>query len=122
MDPKVDIRQSDGFFKGSDFFIEFQTLQEDGTPENITGFALAYTLWKHPDDTTALLTKTVGSGIVITDAPNGIGRIIFVPADTATLKSGVYFHKLARTDANFYSSILPGKGYKSATVQLLPQA
>jgi hypothetical protein len=119
---KVDVLSGDGFYKGTNFEIHFQSLEDDGSPESISAFALQYTLWLRPESATPLLTKTVGSGIVITDGANGMGKVVFVPADTASLKPGVYFHKLKRTDTGSISSILPGKGHRAASLVLLPSA
>ena len=121
---KVDVREGDGFFAGSNFVIEFQALAQDGTPENINGWTLSYTWRRRADQAVADLTKTIaGGGITITNPSQGQGIISFVPADTdnVTIKPGVYIHRLTRTDTGSVSSIIPGRGYKSSTVVLLPK-
>ena len=48
----------------------------------------------------AIITKTTGSGLTVTDEPNGVGRLTLAPADTpATIEKGGYDTSLRRTDA-----------------------
>ncbi len=44
----------------------------------------------------ALVTKTVGTGIAISNGPQGIVTVTIEPADTATLK-GSFYHELEMT-------------------------
>ena len=71
------------------------TVDDGATPAvavNITGAAITWTLRTNPASATALVIKTVGSGITITDAAAGKFTIALVAADVALL-SGTYFHK-----------------------------
>lgn len=45
----------------------------------------------------ALVTKTLGSGITVTDAVNGIVQVTIDPADTEELKGGEYKHGIQLT-------------------------
>ena len=46
-----------------------------------------------------VVTKSVGSGIVITDPTNGIFKVTLDPADTEGL-CGIYYHEAEVTDTN----------------------
>ncbi len=76
-----------------------------GAAVDITGASIRWGLFKlDPDisdptakNTTTILPggtlKSVGSGITITDAVNGVFRIDVDPADTAALKGGDYYQE-----------------------------
>jgi len=67
---------------------------------NITGWSLAFTVRKnYGDPNPALIAKTVGAGITITNATNGVFTIAIARADTASLTPGVYVYDVQRTDA-----------------------
>jgi predicted RecA/RadA family phage recombinase len=66
---------------------------------NITGWSLQFTLRKNYGDTSAILTKTIGAGITVTDVTNGVFKIALANADTANLAPGVYVYDVERTDA-----------------------
>jgi hypothetical protein len=122
MATKVDIFAEDGFFRGTNYTIRFAVKDATGAPQDISGWSLSYTLRKRVKDTTALITKTVGSGVTITDALAGEGQVAFAPADTASLKAGFYTHQLDRTDAGQAGSVIPGRGQAGASVRLLDRA
>lgn len=76
-------------------------LQDDSGPENITGAAITFALSKQDAASTspkpsgtALVTKTVGSGITIVNGPNGRADVVLAPADTAALKAGAYYYEV----------------------------
>ena len=75
--------------------------QDDTAVENITGAAITFALSKQAGNVTspkpagaALVTKTVGSGITITDGPNGRADVVLAPADSASLPAGVYYYEV----------------------------
>ena len=56
------------FYKGEDVVLTVTM----SPATNISGWTLQFTLRKQYGDTTALVTKTIGSGITITDSTNGV--------------------------------------------------
>src|SRR5262249_27360661 len=83
------------FYKGEDV-----TLTVTMTPAtNITGWSLQFTLRKQYGDSTALITKTTGAGITITDATNGVFKVTLPSADTQALDLRAYVFDIQRTDA-----------------------
>lgn len=67
-----------------------------GTAINLTGVAIIWSLFPSTGGT-ALLTKSVGSGISITDPSNGVFQVTLNPTDTASLE-GLYQHEAQITD------------------------
>lgn len=122
MATKVDILVEDGFHVGTNFTIQHTQKDVNGDPQDISGWAMEYTLRKRVKDTTALITKTVGNGITIVDGAAGRVDIVFVPSDTEDIRPGVYAHKLTRTDVGAVGSMIPGRGEPGAAVFLLAQA
>jgi hypothetical protein len=59
---------------------------------NITGASLTFTISDEND--VVLLTKTVGSGITITDAANGVFEIVITDTDTTSTDIGKYYHSI----------------------------
>lgn len=82
-----------------------------GAVVNITGAALTWALSKGNGSDgprgTALVTKTVGSGITIVDGANGRADIVLVPADTEAL-AGDYYHELQLVAGGSSSTVLYG--------------
>lgn len=81
------------------------------TPIDITGFAFAFTVdpSEEPiDNTNNLFQLTVGSGLTITDGPNGVLTIGLSPAN-ADQTPGEYFYDLQMTDGGgLVTTILRG--------------
>lgn len=83
------------FYKGEDV-----TLTVTMSPvTNITGWTLQFTLRKQYGDTTALITKTTGAGITITDAANGVFQVTLASADTVNQELRPYVYDIQRTNA-----------------------
>ena len=75
------------------------TIKDDaGSTVNIAGATLS---WKIAEgkDATADITKTNGSGIAITDGPNGVLTLTLDEADTASLV-GDYYHEIQAVDGS----------------------
>lgn len=88
------IQSNFSLYKGEDVVVT-----DSMTPvTNITGWSLQFTLRKNYGDATALVTKTVGAGITVTDATNGVFKITLASADTANLALGNYVYDVERTD------------------------
>ena len=71
---------------------------EDGVAQDITDFTATYVIANHVGDT-AIITKEVGDGIVLTTPGSGILTITIDAEDTATL-SGIMYHELEITDTS----------------------
>lgn len=83
------------FYRGEAVELDF-TPTTVGT--NIAGWSIRLTIVKVAGGV-ALVTKTVGAGITITDAPNGAYKILLADADTKPLAKGRYNADVWRTDA-----------------------
>lgn len=74
---------------------------ETGDPEDITD---ATVLWQCARGTTTkfsrtpVITKTMGHGIVVSDASGGVVEVSLTAADTASLPAGTYYHELLVID------------------------
>lgn len=110
---KNNIVAADGWFTGTDQPFEITVYQRTatdaeilagtGTAQNISGWSLSWMLkkLKTDEDSAALITKTTLSGIVLTDAVNGVCTVTVDDVDTDALVAGLYHHELKRTDAGF---------------------
>ena len=92
------IATADNWFIGEDRTLEFTVVDSAGTAQNITGWALEWVLRDAPGNATALLTKTVGDGITITDGAAGRCDVAIADTDTESLSPNLLFHTLRRTD------------------------
>ena len=92
-------KQSQDFlmWSGDDKTITVTVYDNDDVVVDITGATITWELSQNVDST-ALISKTVGSGITLSDPTNGIFTIALDPADTASL-SGRYYHEAEITDA-----------------------
>lgn len=70
-----------------------------GTPVDITGATITWTLRRSVENTVALVTKATPGGIQITDGPNGRFTINLADADTAGLL-GLYLHEAVLADVS----------------------
>jgi hypothetical protein len=98
MSEEAPIQQTDHWFIGEDRTLRFTVLDENDAVVDITGYALEWVMRERPATATAAITKTTGSGITITDGPNGLCEVTIADADTLSLSPGTYFHTLRRTD------------------------
>lgn len=108
------ITAADGVYTGTDTTLAFTIYvpgttqaQIDGataTKQNITGYTFLYELRLNRDASPPpILVKTNGSGITITDAPNGALSVALARVDWLTAEPGEYWHELARTNAGNYT-------------------
>lgn len=95
------IRHDISFFRGEDV-----TIRVTVTGENITGWALTLAIGR---GYTPLLTKTIGSGITITNGGNGIFEAVIADTDTDTFDTGGYVWDAKRTDAGQEAVLTYGK-------------
>jgi len=83
------------FYRGEDV-----TLTVTMSPAtNITGWTLQFTVRKAYGDAAALITKTTGAGITITDATNGVFTVSIASADTLDLEQRAYVFDIQRTNS-----------------------
>lgn len=78
-------------YRGKDRIIEVIVYDGAGVPLDIDGYSFTWVVYK-PITGVISLTKTVGSGIVITIPSDGVLEITLVPADTLSLL-GQYNHE-----------------------------
>lgn len=106
--------------RGDDRQITGVIVDSNGNTVDITGAALTYVITALDDAATvtqpkgsaptALVTKTVGSGIVLTDAANGAIRIDLGPGDTSGRKApDDYYHELQIVLGGFTTTVMWGK-------------
>jgi hypothetical protein len=85
-------------FSGDDKSLAVTVYAEDGiTPVDITGFTVTWILSARPTGSVAIVTKTVGSGITLTDPGNGVFTVTLADTDTDALL-GKYYHQARITD------------------------
>ena len=99
----------DGWFVGEDQTFRFTIYQADGvTPQNISGWSLEWVLRVRASSSSAILTKTTSSGIVITDESAGKCEVSVTRTESNLLVPGKYFHTLRRSDTNFSTVLSHG--------------
>lgn len=98
MATQSNITASDYWFIGEDKTLSFAVVDASAVAVNITGWALEWVLRRDAGDA-ALITKTVGSGITITNGAGGLCSVAIADTDTDNLDEGGYWHALRRTDA-----------------------
>jgi len=90
------IAQMIELFSGDTKLINITVLDQDSVVVDLTGASVDFIIAKYPGHT-ALITKTIGSGVVLTDAANGIMDVTLLPADTESLQ-GAYNFQCKVTD------------------------
>tara|TARA_Y100000310_G_C20100381_1_gene542440 strand:- start:63 stop:410 length:348 start_codon:yes stop_codon:yes gene_type:complete len=83
--------------QGDDKKINVTIKDENGDVIDITSFTATYKIATALVDGTVKVTKTVGSGITLTDPTSGVLQIVLVPADTSMLM-GQHYHELELVD------------------------
>lgn len=74
--------------QGSDFILDVTAVDENEVAFDLTGSTMTMEVKKRHQDSTALFTKSNGTGVTFTDAVNGIAEIQIDPADTSGLDPG----------------------------------
>lgn len=94
----------EGYFSGDHANLNFTLTDDNDTALDLTGaLAIEWQLAQRVSSSSALITKTLGSGITITNASGGLITVALIPADTASLKSpdgSPYYHECQVTDAS----------------------
>lgn len=92
------ILQNFEMFSGDDFKINVTVRDKDGVVVNLTGvIAVVWALSKAPGKT-ALVTKGLGTGVVVTDAVNGVLQVTIDTVDTEDY-SGQFYHEIQILDS-----------------------
>ncbi len=108
---RFDLNGSNALFVGTAPLLAFAA----ETVTAINGWHLQFILRRRPGQP-ALITKTTGSGITITDAVNGVFAVQLSKADLAALAPGKYWYSALRTDSGFEDVLAYGE------VMVLPSA
>ena len=81
--------------QNNDITLQFSVVDSSGTAVNITGATIKWTA-RSDKNSTAVISKTVGSGITITNGSGGVFQVALTAANTATLR-GRYVHEAVVT-------------------------
>lgn len=91
------------FHTGETWIIHFITHNSDNTLMTLVGAAVSFRI---SQGNTPKLTKTIGVGIDISDALNGVGRVVITPTDQTTAvleKNKSYNYELKVNQTDFIS-------------------
>ena len=91
------------FFSGNDVLLNYTVVDEAGVAKDLTGAtAVIFVIAKVQGDP-PLVSKSLGSGVVVTTPLQGKFTVTLVPADTEALKGlpkgKPYYHEARVTDA-----------------------
>ena len=95
--------------RGDDVTLDF-TVTTGGVAVDLTGATLQFLVKTLPTDTdaNAIFTKTVGSGITVTDATAGIGEIAFTQANTISLSGGTRYYAFTMKKSSVVTTLDQG--------------
>lgn len=85
------IPQNFEWTSGDDLPFEIEVTDQNDVAEDLTGASITWAMARRPTSS-ILLTKTVGSGITITDAVNGLFLVKLDAADGENFR-GDYYHE-----------------------------
>jgi hypothetical protein len=109
------------WYIGADHQLRVDVVGQDRvTPENMTGWALAFSLRTQRRGGERLIAKPTGGGITISNgvATGDRATITIAAADTLNLRATRYWWALWRTDANSRNPL--AEGYADLTEAALP--
>jgi hypothetical protein len=86
-------------FSGDSMLIYMSIVDETNAPLNISGMAVEWAAARNVQSP-PLIRKTTGAGIIVTDGPFGKLTIEILPADTAVMTPGTYYHETELTDGS----------------------
>ena len=96
----MSIFQSVVLVSKNDRILRFTVKDDALAVVNLTGFTAAiYKITSRVTNKIALLQKTLGGGVTITNATSGLIEVSLSDTDTDTLPAGRYYHELRLTDA-----------------------
>lgn len=95
------LKQDYSIFQGDNTPLKIIVYTDDDytIEKNLTSSTITWILKQYNDSITAILTKTTGSGISVTDALNGELIVNFSVDDTEDL-TGTYYHECRVVDSN----------------------
>jgi len=95
-----DITLADVFFLGENKTIAFDLTNDLGVPASATGWTLEFRVYRPLSTTGAVVLRSTGTGITLTDAQITGDRILvqFEPITTAEQLPGTYRYELRRVD------------------------
>lgn len=99
------IASTDHVFIGEDRTFQFPIKNSTGGVQDITNWAVTFEVRAFAGSATALLSKTVGMGVTLTDPTNGVLQVRLLRADTVDVNGAVliqpgrYVYALHRTDS-----------------------
>ena len=85
-------------YSGNTRLLKVSVLDQDDAIVDLSGASATFVLMKRPGQV-AMITKTVGAGITITNAVGGEMEVLLVPADTEPLR-GAFAYEVEVTDAS----------------------
>jgi hypothetical protein len=95
------INQDIELYAGDDKEIISTVYDDDGNVVSLSGLTAAqWILKKRAKDVNEILSKTLGSGIVVTSASAGILTTTLNSVDTQTMDPGTYYHELRIKNAS----------------------
>lgn len=96
----ANIGVDEAWHAGEDRQLNIDVTNAADSAQDMSGWSLTWVLRSKATDED-LVTKTVGSGISITngDGTNDRAEVTVAAADTADLAAGLYHHHLRRTDS-----------------------
>lgn len=74
----------------------FTVKDKTGAAINITGWAISYEVRPDPESTEVVASLITPGGVLVTDGPNGKGRVVLTDIETATIPVGTYIGDLFR--------------------------
>ena len=93
-------------YRGNTFSFNLSITSDVGVPTNLVGASLRMTVKRDPKDldAAAVFTRTIGSGITVTNASQGLATVSLSPSNTLTLPATVpalsLFYDIQLTDAS----------------------
>lgn len=93
-----------------------ETIEIDFTPlvtTNITGWSITFTIkrQKTDDNSQALLTQTIGSGLTVVSLTAGTFKSTITHAQTVAIGVGPFVFDVQRTDSGSEAELAIGTGY-----------
>lgn len=102
------IDQNVVMWQGDDHQIDFTVTDSAGAAVNIASASAIQWVLAASDTSAALVSKSLVSGIGITNGPAGQFRVTLVPADTTAL-AGNYYHEARVTISGVTSTVAVGE-------------
>jgi hypothetical protein len=93
------ITPADHLFAGDAITLRYTVVDEAGAALDIASWEGVEFIVRPGPGITASITKELGDGITLTDAPNGVLDVEIDAADTASLRAGTYIYTLRHTSA-----------------------